>query len=513
MAIPISKYVKILSVAGGAPKVSFKSTMGRWFTTNALAPMGKVLEFTSAKNVGLYFGLGSNEYAYAKKYFAFISKKMRQPKFISFARYTTSAIGASIISGVNTFSLDAIQALASTATLTVSYVDPSLGLQSGSVAGDDLTTLSSEITAASSLSDIATALQKAIRTIEVGDATPFSTATVSYEVVEGNGYRFVLTLPSGYGSFQACEGTLASILGWSIAYAILSDGNAGTNNVAQEVERVMDISNNCYTFAFVDELSQSDIELVAEWNTGANSQYIYMVLAKTPDIATTYANALKDYDCAIMFDNLGEFQIYQPMAVGACVDFSKPNASVNFMYQQFTGDTPTVQTEALSDALDAIKVNYYGATQTAGKLISFFQRGKCQGQFADMTIAFNAIWLKDSVIVNTLNLFLLNDSIPANADGRAKIEANLNDVWAQGISNGVILRNKTITNSEKAFVEAQTGDNMAWQTIQQNGFWFDCEIETEDGTGEKFFSFKLIYGAADQIRKVEGTHIALTTAQ
>lgn len=513
MAIPISKYVKILSLAGGAPEVFFKSTMGRWFTTNALAPMGKVLEFTSAKNVGLYFGQSSDEYAYANKYFKFISKKNKQPKLISFARYTTSAVGASILSGFNTFSLTSIQAEASDLSLTVSYVDPSLGLQSGSVAGDNLTTLASEITAASSLADVATALQKAIRTIEVGEATPFSDATVSYENVEGNGYRFVLTLPAGYGSFQACEGTLASVLGWSIAYAILSDGNNGTNSIAQEVERVMDASDNCYTFAFIEELDLTDIEAVAEWNTNANSQYIYMILVKTQSIAATYANALQDYDCALVYDNLGELQVYQPMAVGACVDFQKSDASVNFMYQQFTGDTPTVSTEEVSDALDALKVNYYGATQTAGKLIAFFQRGKCLGQFADMTIAFNAIWLKNSVIVNTLNLFLLNDSIPANADGKGKIEANLNDVWAQGISNGVILRNKTITPSEKAFIEAQTGDDMAWQAIQQNGFWFNSTIETDAQTGEKFFSFLLIYGAADQIRKVEGTHIALTTAQ
>lgn len=513
MAIPISKYVKILSVAGGAPKVSFKSTMGRWFTTNALAPMGKVLEFTSAKNVGLYFGTTSEEYTYANKYFSFISKKLKQPKFISFARYTTSAIGASITSGLNAFSLAAIQAVGADATLTVSYVDPDSGLLSGSVEGDDLTALKADIAAATSLADIATALQTAIRTIAVSGETPFSAATVSYSIVEDNGYRFVLTLPSGLGHFEACEGSLASVLGWSSAFAILSDGSAGTNSVAQEVERVMDVSDNCYTFAFIEELAQSDIEAVAEWNTNANSQYIYIVLAKTIELAATYANALKDFDCAIVFDNIGGWQIYQPMAVGACVDFQKPNASVNFMYQQFVGDTPTVQSESVSDALDAIKVNYYGATQTAGKLISFFQRGKCLGQFSDMTIAFNAIWLKNSVIVNTLNLFLLNDSIPANADGVAKIEANLNDVWAQGIDNGVILRNKTITNSEKAFVEAQTGDENAWLAIQQNGFWFNCSIETDSVSGEKFFSFLLIYGAADQIRKVEGTHIALTTAQ
>ena len=72
MAIPISKYVDIISAVGGAPAVSYKSTMGRFFTTNVLAPMGKVLEFKDAESVMKFFGICSVEYSYAKKYFSFV---------------------------------------------------------------------------------------------------------------------------------------------------------------------------------------------------------------------------------------------------------------------------------------------------------------------------------------------------------------------------------------------------------------------------------------------------------
>jgi len=503
MAIPISKYVDIISAVGGAPAVNYKSTMGRFFTTNVLAPMGKVLEFKDAESVMKFFGISSVEYSYAKKYFSFVSKKFVKPKKISFARYTNgTAVPAGITSGLNSFTMSGFSGDKS---LTIKYVDPVEGLKQYvlpiTISGENLSAVADEIEYAIQHADTS------------GGTQPFENATVSYTNAGGNGYRFVLSNVGKYGYFLPCEGDLATLLGWDNLNGIFSEGNDGTNSIGEEMSRVFDISDNCYTFAFVEELSDSDHLAVAEWNTNANSQYIYMIWAKTAQKAISLSEDLKNEDCAIVFDNLNELQVYQPMAIGACVDFQKSNASVNFMYQQFPSDTPTVQTKELSDTLDDNKVNYYGATQTAGKLISFFQKGKCLGNFADMTIAFNAIWLKNAVIVDTLNLFLLRDSVPANIEGATLVEQNLNGVFAQGLSNGVILAGKTLTKSEKAFVEAQTGEENAWQQIEKEGYWFKGSIETDDDTGEKFFSYLLIYGAADQIRKVQGTHIALTTTR
>lgn len=501
MAIPINKYVDILSATGGVSPVQEKQPIGRWFTTNMLAPMGKVLEFTSPQQVLAYFGSTSEEYKYAEKYFSFISKKYTQPKRISFARYngTSSPIYSSIISGNTSFPLTSFVGEQS---LTLSWVGSS-GLTSQTISvnfgesQDSLTSVASEI-------------QDAIREVEA-----FSDATVAYST-QYNGGRFIFTaVESSTPTIQlnAFSGDLASLVGWDITNAIVGGYNDGTNSISQEVERVMDISDNCYTFAFIEDLSNDQIEAVADWNTTANSQYIYMIWAKTSSTAIELSSLLEAYDCAIVFDNLNEMQVYQPMAAGACVNFAKQNASINFMYQQYPNDTPTVTTGLVSDNFDDKKINYYGATQTAGKQIAFFQRGKCLGSFVDMSIAFNAIWLKNSVVVQTLNMFLLNDSIPANEDGKAKIVANLNKVWSQGVFNGAILQGKILSSGEKAFIEAQTNDELAYQEVIDKGYWFDCYIDTDVNSGEKFFSFKLIYGAADQIRKVEGTNIALTSAQ
>ena len=511
MAIPINKYVDIFSSAGGSLPVNEKEPIGRFFTTNKLAPIGKVLEFSDSQEVLDYFGSTSNEYEYANKYFSFVSKRNKRPKRISFAGYfissdSTKYQNSYLMSGITSFEYNEFKSLGNNVPLTVKFIKDGVITKK---------TINLDFSKVSSLNDVALELERMNAIEDFGNLKIEVDYTTNY-----NGGRFLLTATSTASPTTSLkidllpfEGALAEKLGIDASKAIVSKSADGTNTISQEVERVMDLSDNCYTFTFIEDLNIEDMESVANWNTNANSQYIYMIWAKSYNDANTYATTLEPYDCAIIFDNLEERQVYQPMAAGACIDFSKENASINFMYQQYPIDTPTVTERDLSDELDGIKVNYYGATQTFGKEIAFFQRGKCLGNFADMSVAFNAIWLKNSIIVNTLNLFLINDSIPANEDGKAKIVANLNKVWAKGVYNGAILQNKILNAEEKAYIEAQTNDEDAWQQVYQKGYWFDCNIKTDSNNGEKYFSFKLIYGAADQIRKVEGTNIAITTAR
>ena len=63
MAISQKRYVDITSGVGGAAVASERELIARLITTNQLAPMGSVMEFTSLDNVGIHFGTGSAEYA------------------------------------------------------------------------------------------------------------------------------------------------------------------------------------------------------------------------------------------------------------------------------------------------------------------------------------------------------------------------------------------------------------------------------------------------------------------
>lgn len=99
MAVKIKYWVDITGRTAGAQAVAYKESIGRFLTENTLAPMGKVMAFTDATKVGAHFGVNSKEYTLAQKYFRFISKSYTSPKKLTFSRYTTSAVGAQIISG------------------------------------------------------------------------------------------------------------------------------------------------------------------------------------------------------------------------------------------------------------------------------------------------------------------------------------------------------------------------------------------------------------------------------
>ena len=68
-----------------------------------------------------------------------------------------------------------------------------------------------------------------------------------------------------------------------------------------------------------------------------------------------------------------------------------------------------------------------------------------------------------------------------------------------------------MTSDEKASISAITGDDTAWQVVQNQGYIFSFSIDTNTN-GTRSFSYKLVYAAADTINSVEGTHIAITSS-
>ena len=314
MAVKIKYWVDITSRTAGAQEVSYKEPIGRFLTANTLAPMGKVMAFTDATKVGAHFGVNSKEYALASKYFGFISKSYTSPKKLTFSRYTTSAVGAQIISGERISAAIADFKLITDGTLTITYKDPNQGTMTG-------TTTAIDLSSATTLSDVATAIETAVKAIQIGSTSnkPFSTATVTYSSTGNLTQRFVLSLPAGMGSFSAVSsngGALAGLLGWDLASnVLLSDGNAGTNSLSEECERIMNANDSCYTFAFVESLTIDQYVEVAKWNEDRNSDFMFIVPVGSINDAITWGGigdfkgTLSPYDGTwIQFDNLNENQ-------------------------------------------------------------------------------------------------------------------------------------------------------------------------------------------------------------
>lgn len=489
MAIPQTKYVNIISAVGGQSQISQRDLMGRVFTNSSLVPYGAVLEFTGIDAVGNWFGITSDEYSFASKYFGYVSKSGNVPQKISFALHTTTAKAARLYGKVKSTTLDYLKTLTN-ADLTVKIDGTSYAL-SGLNFGS-----------ASSFADVCTAINTAL-----ASAAGSVVGAMSYDATLS---RFLLesATTGADSSMDWASGSLASVLGMSEGSngAVLSDGSAVETGLSV-LQASAELTNNFYSFAFLTSVAGEE-EAIAAWVKAQNVRYMWS-LGVTAENASSMASALSEYDGVGL--SLNADCVFLPMAIAAAINYDLPNASVDFMFQQAAGIATSVTSQVDQEAYDAIRVNYYGATQQAGELVSFYQDGKLQGSISSMGVYVNEAWLKDAMFTSLLNLRLSLDSLPANETGLAYVKSAIQDVIVKAQNNGVISVGKTLDSTQKIYVGQITGDKSAWQSIQSVGYWLDANIEkyTEQGTEKYKVSYLLVYAKGDSINKVDGKDILI----
>lgn len=498
MAISLNRYVDIISAVGAATQVANRDFIGRLFTTNPLLPTASLAEFDTADEVGDYFGTDSDEYARAQFYFDWISKNATAADKISFARWADEDAAPTIYGAVKT------QALATYTAIS----NGSFGLTIGGVVN---TFTALDFSGAASLAAVAAIIETAIN---AKTGTQWTAATVAYDATRGS-FNFVGgdTVAAVISVQQGVGGTpIANTIGW-LTGAILSDG-ALEESITDTLQNSWDASNNFGSFLFMPSLTLDQKEEAGEWTDGMDISVIYSTTTAIAD-AATYYNALKNYGGTgvTVSATSGEYPEQFPMMIFAATDYSKRNAVQNYMYQQ-SNLTPSVSSDSVADTLDANRINYYGNTQNAGQQVSFYQRGTLMGLATsptDMGVFANEIWLKDSAGVAIMNLLLAVSQVPANKFGQSQILSVLQGVIEQAVNNGTISVGKTLTSQQKLYITQLTGDDNAWQQVQNIGYWLNCVIvpyQNGDVTEYKAV-YTLIYSKNDVIRKVDGSHILI----
>ena len=495
MAISFQKYIDIVSGVGGAAQVALKELIGRLFTINTLLPTKSFIEFTDLASVGVYFGTTSEEYLRALFYFSFVSKQTTNAKKISFARWV-NADTAPLIFGESADYLIATYTGISNGAFSLT-----LGVDTEVITGIDF---SSDL----SLSDVAATLETAIQAANV--AVMWTGATVTYNAVDKRfeftggavGANTVAVAVAGSGT------EIAALIGWLNTGTILSDG-AVIESITDTLTESAAASNNFGSFIFQPALTDDEIVEAAGWAKAQNVRFQFYHSVLEIDASDIYDLVQDIGATGIMIKDAltpGEYPEMMPMIVMAATDYTRRNANQNYMFQQFA-ISPTVTDTTTSNDLDAIRMNYYGETQQAGSFLRFFQRGLLMGLASDpldMNTFANEQWFKDSASVAIMNLLLALAAIPANDTGRAQILGVLQGVIDDALFNATISVGKTLNDTQKAYIESVTGDPDAWRQVQSIGYWIDATITEE--SGEFIATYLLIYGKADTIRKVEGTH-------
>lgn len=581
MSISLTRYVDITSGIGGAAVVPTRDLVGRFFTANNLLPPQSFISFTSAAEVGSYFGLSSEEYLRAVFYFSWISKNLTQPQSIQFARWVQTAVAPMIFPVQNNGSL-----LASWTAISSGSFILTMG-------GFTFTLSGLDFSAAASLAAVATIIQTAIQA-ETGGGALWTAATVTYSssyggflLVGGATGAAVIDVQVGGGGTDI---TGVGLLGW-IPEATMVNGNlvsgaiwapgSDIETITQTLTASAAASNNFGSFAFLTNLglTQQNVVDAATWNQSQNVLYMYsqavtpanitawqaavaaiggIGLTNSPNITTQITGTIASSSTSVtgLTSNAGltvgmpvtgtniptgtvvtsvnsngtditiskaatgsatelltfytlQFPEMFPMMIEAATNYYGQNTVQNYEFQQVAGLTPSVTDDSTANSYDAINVNYYGQTQQAGQLISFYQTGVLQGasvatNIIDMGAYVNEIWLKDAASSAIMNLLLSLAEVPANNQGVNLLLATLQGVINTALNNGTISVGKTLTTAQQMYITAATGDNLAWYQVQNSGYWVDVVI-TQNGN---IFTatYTLIYSKNDVIRKVVGTH-------
>lgn len=518
MPISLTKYVDITSGIGAGQAATTRELVGRLFTGNPLIPVNTFVSFASASDVSDYFGSSSEESARATFYFSWVSKTNQRPQSIQFARWVDEAQAPRIYSVKNNNpSLTDFQAI------TAGEFTLSLGGAEEVFSAIDFSTVTS-------LADVADVIETAING---GTGAQFTSATVEYNATTGSfdfvggdavDAEIVVSVTGGAGTDITGQG----LIGWlpqavnagngSLSPAtgsIWSDGSA-VETITEALEASFQQSNNFGSFLFLDnlELDENEVVEAATWNNSKNVQFLYTVGVSETN-ASSYNSALDSIGgvCLTLSEVENEYPEMAPMMIAAATNYNGVNAVQNYMFQTFPNLTAGVTTDSQSDSLDSISVNYYGATQTAGQKIRFYQRGLMQGSgvvtnILDINSYVNEIWLKDAAGVALLNLMIGLPQVAANQRGRSQVLSVLQGVINQALLNGTMSVDKVLTPAQIAFITEETSDSNAWYQVQNSGYWVDAVVEQIPSSSpvEYQITYTLIYSKDDVIRKVVGTH-------
>lgn len=494
MTISIRRYVDIVSGVGAGAAVAQRDLIGRFFSDNPRTPSDAVVEFDSAADVAAYYGGASEEYKRAAFYFGFISKSIGSPRKLSFARWAKVANEARIYGAPVGTTLDEFQDIvAGDITLTVG--------------GQIATVVNLDLSAVGTLAAVAAAVQAAIRA-EAG--TQFAAALVAYDAVSGT-FNFTSSLEEAAGISIVPDDALTQALGWAPPGAVLSPG-VDVWTIPDALTLSAAGSNNFGSFAFVETLTNNETEEAAAWNAARNVEFMFLGRVTAANAAAISAAVLAMAGCGLVLAPLAnEYPEALPMAILAATNYERRGSVQNYMFQ-VAQLTASVASDADADTYDALRVNYYGVTQTAGQNIAFFQRGLLTGPSTapvDMNTYANEIWFKDAAQAALMTLLLALPEVPANGEGRGMVLTALQDPIDRALRNGTISVARVLTAAQKLFVGNVTGDPNAWHQIEAIGYWVDVVMVPyvgPGGTTEYKAVYTLVYAKDDTVRKVEGTH-------
>ncbi|WGN90784.1 tail sheath [Burkholderia phage vB_BglM_WTB] len=502
-----SRFIRITSGVGAGAAVAQRQLIMRVMTTSSLLAPSVIGEFSQADDVGTFFGMQSEEFARAQAYFSFVSKSIGSPATISFARVVSTATPALVVGDTLPKSFANVIGLAN-ATITIN------------VNGTAVPVTGFSFTTAKTLTDVAAQIQVQVRAstnpllsnASVTFNTNTNQFTLSGSITGATSGGTITVTPTGAAN------DLGPLLGWGTTGTVTSPA-MDAETLAGAMARTTQISDNFGSFVSTGQFGTAfmlaDVTAAAQWNATQNNKFMYCVPVPLASIGAVFSAVGGFSGTAITLVDPNQpvdFAEQSPAEILAATDYTKINATQNYMFYQFASRNVTVSDDATANTCDQNRTNYIGVTQTAGQKLAFYQRGiLCGGptDATDMNTYANEMWLKSAITAQVLTTFLGLPRVPANNAGRAILTNVIQAVVTTGKNNGTISSGKQLTPVQQQFVTQVTGDSTAWRQLQTIGYWlrvdFQQYVNTQTSLNEYKAVYTLVYSKDDAIRLVEGT--------
>ncbi len=438
----------VLSAAGSAVDLN-----GLFLSESPYTPIGSVMPFTNAKDVGTFYGLSSPEYTAAQNYFQGPLNATKTPGLLYFAQYNVAAAAGYLRGGsVAGMTLTQLQALTGTLTITA----------------DGIVNTSATIVLTTD-----TSFSQAAATIQAAFTTPGF--AVTYDA-QHNAFVFTSNTTGVASSLAFATGTLAASLNATSATGAVLSAGAAAATPSSVLNGVIGTQLNWATFSTTWEPVLADKESFSAWSALQGERFLYVgydsdVNALTSGSTATWAYAVSqlnsDGTCPV-FGNITHAAFL--MGQIASLDFTRLNGRATSAFKQQSGLAASITTDAQYQALIANGYNFYGAFGNGSSNFEWFYPGSLLGQWKWIDSYVNQIWMNAQLQLAMLNLLLAVPSIPSNAQGNTLIDAACQDPLAAAVNFGAIRTGVALSVAQAADIRNAVGLDVS-NVLYQQGYY------------------------------------------
>lgn len=466
MPIPASQIVEVNPrvVAPGGNDLDFNSL---FLTSSTIIPLSQfVVAFTSAADVGAYFGLDSEEYSLASTYFQGFNNSQAKPNALMFAPRVDSAQPAFVRGAAYGGTLADLQG--------VTDGTFSIALGGVTVELDSLT-----FATATSFSSVADMLQTAIngwKPTEGSAPAAVTAAMVSYDSTLG-----AFTVTSGTAGpddgIALPSGSVASLLGFD--NGVVSAG-ANAMTPAENMEACLAVTRNFVCFMSIEQLSAADCIAFSAWAAAQGVNYLHVFwdddlqnTATTP--SGTIAQALTEANAGAVCGIYGTAQYGAFIcSCAGCIDYDRTAGTITFMFKGQSGLPANVTNGSVAETLNSIGMNFVGNYATRNDAFVFLANGEMWGEWKWIDSYLNAIWLCNALQVACMVGLQNNLRVPYTDEGYALVRSWCMDPINRALRSGVIEPGVTLSESQISQLQREVGKDIS-QQLYSDGYYLHVE--------------------------------------